>query len=379
MRLLSSAALLAFAVLFTGCPGDKVRGKGCSQDSDCGDPASAFRCETQTGVCFCRTDDACLPREFCNTAGFCQDKSGCEKNSDCIDPTLFCDTSSGTCLSYGRCTADLHCPLGQVCDLTRSTCVEGCRTNGDCPGSSCRCGDTACGCTGTTAAELAQCPVGVCDPTFCADNTFCKFGEQCGPQPDAGSPGNVCYSDYDDLRRPYCANCTWGAGIETCGTGPNYCLIDTAHPGNYYCGVDCAEGQTCPRGYACQDVIVVFSQWQCTRANPACPVNTQLPCATDADCKRGGVCMTEPGAANGFCAARCAIDEGDNVGFCSCQVDSDCAQETCSGGECSISRKKCVTEQDCRAIRCVDFQGAGGCLIGQNCAPSNGLSCLDVQ
>jgi hypothetical protein len=27
----------------------------------------------------------------------------------------------------------------------------------------------------------------------------------------------------------------------------------------------------------------------------------------------------------------------------------------------------------------VDFQGAGGCWIGENCAPANGLTCLQVK
>ena len=370
---------LALGALLTACPKERLKGSGCSVDKDCGEPASAFRCEPQTGACYCRTNDACTPREFCNTAGFCQDRAGCEKNADCLDGTLFCDTTTGSCLSKGRCTEDLQCPFGQVCDGTRSTCVDGCRTNGDCAGASCRCGDAACACAGKTPAEVAQCPTGVCDSTFCADPSFCAFGEQCGVVPDAGAPLPQCHSDFDDLRRPYCANCTGGGGVQTCGTGANYCLIDTAHPGNYFCGVDCSEGQTCPRGYSCADVIVVFTQWQCTRANPACPSNAALPCATDADCKRGGTCGKAAGAATGFCSGKCDVAEGDNVGYCSCQVDADCAQETCSAGECSISRRKCVTEQDCRPIHCVDFQGAGGCVIGQNCAPGNGLSCLEVQ
>lgn len=366
-------------VLLLGCPKDRLTDKGCKEDKDCGSPTSAYRCETRTGACYCRTNEACLPREFCNTAGFCQDKSGCEKNEDCLDQTLFCDTTTGTCLSKGRCSIDLHCPLGQVCDVSRASCTEGCRTDGDCQGSSCRCGERPCSCTGKTQSELASCPLGVCDSSFCSNETFCRFGELCGVAPDAGSPLNQCYSDFDDNRRPYCANCSWGGGTQVCGSGANYCLIDTAHPGNFFCGVDCSEGQACPRGYSCQDVIVVFTQWQCTRSNPACPANPRLPCTQDSDCKRGGYCAKQPGAASGSCAGKCGIDEGDNVGFCSCQVDSDCAQETCSAGECTISRKKCVTDQDCRAIRCVDFQGAGGCLIGQNCAPSNGLSCLEVQ
>ncbi|MCC6333587.1 MAG: hypothetical protein IT380_06335, partial [Myxococcales bacterium] len=188
-----------------------------------------------------------------------------------------------------------------------------------------------------------------------------------------------CFDDYDTNRRPYCDNCTFGGGVEVCGTGPNYCLIDTRHPGNSFCGADCSSGQSCPRGYSCQDVIVVFTQWACTRSNPACPINSALPCATDEECKRGGTCAKAPGMPNGYCAGKCAVDEGDENGFCTCQVDSDCAQESCSAGECSISRKPCVTSDDCRSIRCVDFQGGGGCLVGQNCAPANGLSCVEVK
>ena len=391
MRAVGFVCLLLLA---SACRNNAIKTQGCFEDKDCGDPASAYRCETQTGECYCRTNDACQPREFCNAAGFCQDRAGCEKNSDCLDDSLFCDTTAGTCLSKGRCTNDLQCELGQVCDLGRSTCVAGCRTSGDCQNASaCRCGDVACVCTGTTPAEIAACKIGECDPQFCSDYTFCKFGEQCGVPgaPDAGMPTdggtpvdagvarNVCFSDYDNDRKPYCDNCSFGGGVSVCGSGANYCLIDTAHPGNYYCGVDCSGGESCPRGYGCGDVIVVSTQWACTRSNPGCQPLQQLPCTSDTDCKRGGQCAKGPGQASGFCAGRCGIEEGDNNGFCSCQVDDDCAQETCSGGECSISRRKCVDSKDCRPIRCVDYEGGGGCLIGQNCAPASGLSCLEVR
>ncbi len=376
--------LFAIALLLcAACRGPKTQGKGCVEDKDCtgqmpGSPASAWKCEPKTGVCYCRTNEACLSTEFCNTAGFCQDKTGCEKNADCVGDNLFCDTTTGTCLTKGRCSTDLHCPLGQVCDVARSICVDGCRTNGDCPGSSCRCGDRPCACTGKTQAELQACAIGECDPTFCADDTFCKFGELCGIPPDAGVARNVCYSDYDPVTWPYCARCTWGGGVDTCGRGANYCLIDTQNPGNYYCGADCSEGQACPRGFACSDVIVVFSRWQYT-SDSQCPPDPSLRCARDEDCRRGGTCVKPAGQATGHCAAKCRIREGAQSGFYSCQVDSDCAQETCSAGECSISRKKCVVDTDCRPIRCVDFRGAGGCLIGQNCTPANGLTCLEVQ
>jgi hypothetical protein len=375
---LAFAAVFAALVASAGCRERLGNGK-CNEDSDCGNPASAFRCEQQTGVCYCRTNDACLAREFCNPQGFCQDRAGCETNADCTGDSLFCDTAAGACLSIGRCTSDLHCNLGEVCDLSRNTCVEGCHTSGDCPGSSCRCGETACSCTGTTQAELANCAIGVCDPNFCADESFCRFGEMCGVIPDAGNTRAECYSDFDEDTRPYCANCTFGGGISVCGTGANYCLIDTANPGNFYCGTDCAEGQACPRGYACQDVIVVTTDIACSRSNPSCPVNQGLPCTEDKDCKRGGRCSKQAGATSGFCQGLCGVGEGDEFGFCTCQVDADCVQESCSAGECSISRKKCVNSNDCRPIHCVDFEGGGGCLIGQNCAPADGLSCLQVR
>ncbi len=372
------AAILFIAVgALAGCKPTRLNPNGCLEDKDCGDPASAFRCEARTGECYCRTNDACQPREFCNAAGFCQDRAGCEKNADCLDDSLFCDTTAGTCLSRGRCTNDLQCELGQICELSRSTCVPGCRSSGDCPGSACRCGDLPCVCTGTTPGEIAGCAVGECDPNFCADNTQCKFGEKCGiEKPDAGQTRATCFSDFDVDRKPYCATCVSGGGISTCGTGANYCITDT-RSASTYCGADCSGGESCPRGYGCRDIIVVFSRWQCG-PNLPCPPDPALSCTEDKDCKRGGTCMKSGGGATGFCSGVCRLREGATFGFCSCQVDVDCAQESCSAGECTISRKKCITEQDCRPIKCVDFNNAGGCLIGQNCTPENGLTCIEV-
>lgn len=368
---------LSLLVTLAACPKDRLREQGCREDKDCGTPTSAFRCEAQTGVCYCRTDEACPGAQFCNAAGFCQDRSGCETNLDCVDATTYCDTASGQCVPRGRCTSDLQCELGQVCDVSRGRCLEGCRRDGDCPGTSCRCGEVACACAGTTPEELARCDLGACDPGFCSDETFCRFGELCGVPPDAGVSRNACYSDFDVDRRPYCARCTYGAGLETCGRGPNFCIIDT-RTASTYCGADCSEGQACPRGYGCRDIRVVFTRWQCSASQP-CPGDPTLPCATDQDCQRGGTCVRAVGASQGFCAGQCRLREGADFGYCSCQVDSDCATETCSAGECTITRRRCVDDSQCKTIRCVDFEGAGACVIGQNCTPNNGLTCLEVQ
>ena len=369
--------LLALLAVVSACTRERLSTKACQADTDCGSPASAYRCETQTGVCYCRTDEACPGSQFCNSIGFCQDKAGCEKNSDCLDPSLTCDTRSGSCIARGRCSSDLQCSLGQICDVAKSQCVAGCRTAGDCNGSSCRCGDTACVCTGTTPEERARCGIGECDSNFCADDSFCRFGEVCRLVPDAGEPRNRCFNDFDIDVRPYCARCTNGGGLDTCGTGANYCITDT-RTASTYCGADCSGGEICPRGYGCRDIRVVLTRWQCNGSNP-CVGDPALPCGTGSDCKRGGSCLKQPGQSGGTCAGQCRLREGSSFGFCSCQVDEDCVQQQCSAGKCTTSQKKCVNDTDCRKIRCVEFEGVGACVIGQNCTPANGLTCVEVH
>ena len=44
-------------------------------------------------------------------------------------------------------------------------------------------------------------------------------------------------------------------------------------------------------------------------------------------------------------------------------------------GHCELSGHPCYLDFECDVITCVE----GGCLIGQNCAPANGLSCVEVR
>ncbi|NTX02830.1 hypothetical protein [Myxococcus sp. CA040A] len=363
-------------LLLAACRGDAPVGdEGCRVDSDCGTPSEAYRCDTETSACRCRTDGACAPGELCNEAGFCQDRAGCESNADCGEDSLFCDTSTGTCLTRGRCATDLHCALGEVCDLARTTCVAGCRTSGDCAGTACRCDDAPCLCDATTPEGRAACALGVCDASFCADARDCAFGESCGTP--SGAEAGTCFSDFDPVRRPYCANCTYGGGLQVCGRGANFCLRETASPGTAFCGADCSEGQGCPHGYQCSDVVVVASRARC-RSDAQCAPSPSLPCREDSHCGRGGRCVKSDGQPEGACAGRCSIAEGDVEGFCSCQQDTDCVQDACSQGTCTVSRRSCVGDADCRPIRCVDHEGAGGCFVGRNCAPEEGLTCAEV-
>src|SRR5262249_3556224 len=157
---------------------------------------------------------------------------------------------------------------GEVCD--RGRCVDGCRDSGDCNRTSCACDGGPCACAGDTPEARASCEVGTCDPTVCEDNSFCRFGERCVRLDGADAGLGVCNSDYDPQRRPYCDACTLGGGDLPCGRGANFCLIDTTTLSNF-CGADCSQGQACPRGYACSDVIVV----------------SHLPtCGSTADCRK---------------------------------------------------------------------------------------------
>jgi hypothetical protein len=388
-RFLVRCSLWALLLCVFSCHGSKLTGLACKQDSDCGSPASAWRCETTTGVCYCRTDAACLATEFCNAVGYCQDRAGCQTDQDCGDPSLFCDTTTGTCLPVGRCALDIQCPLGQICDPTTSVCVPGCRSNGDCAGISCQCPDGgACVCTATDQADRDNCQVGTCNPYFCASEAYCEYGQQCGLIADSGIPYPQCYSDYDPNLRPYCATCSCVTGDPTCcGEPTNYCLIDTTHTGVFYCGTDCSAGQTCPHGYACQDVIVVGlpGTTSCVPSTPAggnipgiCPPNPTFPCTSDSDCPFAGYCKLAAGQDAGFCGGLCSSGENTEEGFCTCLTDSDCPAESCNGNVCNISGRPCIQASDCHFIHCVDFQGAGGCWIGENCAPADGLTCFEV-
>jgi hypothetical protein len=382
-------SLLAICALsLTTCSGKKVITViGCAQDSDCGDP-TLFGCNKQTGVCHCKNDGACPKGEFCNPAGDCQAHVTCYVNTDCPSQEI-CDFHTNVCIPQGRCTSDDQCEIGQICDLSSGTCVPGCHSFGDCPlGDSCLCTDAngkrfECSCASLDDADREQCQVGVCSTDACPNTAACPYGKLCrSSDPDAGVLP-TCISDYDPNERPYCDTCVATPGQNnTCGNGPNFCLADTSNGdfGGSYCGVDCSEGQECPNGYHCADVVVVRSIG-CSK-DTDCPPGP-LACQQDSDCgETNGLCQKQAGALTGYCSGRCYKHEGDTQGFCTCTVDNECDQDVCesSSRTCSISQRNCTLDgSGCEPIRCVPFHGLGGCFIGQNCAPNEGLDCSNVR
>ena len=81
-------------------------------------------------------------------------------------------------------------------------------------------------------------PVGRCVAQACVDNSWCGWGEVCRLPPEGGLPR--CQTDYDNDLRPYCSNCVYTPGQDSCGKGANFCLFST-YTGRTYCGVDCSE------------------------------------------------------------------------------------------------------------------------------------------
>ncbi len=396
---IAAVALLAAA----GC-NRTITVTRCAVDSDCGD-VNTWRCEERTGVCLCRSAAACKEGELCNPAGFCVPRASfCTQNSECPDG-MRCDPQQGRCVAANACSTDGQCPTGQICNRATSTCQAGCRTHGDCElGQVCLCKDASgaevpCECPAVDEVGRLACPRGAdpdggvvtlapgrCVNDRCGDTSFCKFGDTCHPVEDGGAP--QCVNDYDPRYRPYCDNCVYGPGRDTCGVGPNFCLTafdPRTNQGYTYCGVDCSAGQSCPNGYFCKDIIVVYGRWICgSDADCAMPqARSTVVCTQDADCPNNGICGKDPGAASGFCHGNCYKREGTATGFCSCVIDDDCFQDGCDtvSRTCSVSKRPCdVNGNGCaQKIRCVNFGNRGGCLIGQNCATVDGLTCNDVR
>jgi hypothetical protein len=134
--------------------------------------------------------------------------------------------------------------------------------------------------------------------------------------------------------------------------GSDFCRYDD-HP-------DCGDGASC-------FVATGTTTGSCT-------------CATDDDCEGGATCVAQlccPQGSTVRTDRECALGENRVSGFCTCATDDDCPRDVCDGASatCAITGLPCTPgADDCGAIPCVN----GGCLIGENCAPEQGLTCTLV-
>lgn len=390
--LLALATVAACAWLAASCQDKQVLRSLCASDDACitkhdGNPYWA--CDPDVGDCVCTDDAACMEKEHCEKRpggdGRCHPNRTCDWNSDCPNGQ-FCDTETRFCRMEG-CTVDRQCPLGQVCNQATGQCINGCRTFGDCavPGDSCLCLDDAgepvpCTCDATTEEGRVGCQLGACTSDTCEDKTFCKWGEICGDP----LPGEALRRCVKDTSGPYCDQCQIQPGSTNyrCGeTGANYCLEDVTTAAGKFCGSDCysldgVDGE-CPNGFSCRDVRVVLQRDACWSNNDCKPRPTAPECQTDENCQGDDRCV------EGRCAATCGGAENGVRGYCGCVTDDDCASQDCVAGECEITGRSCITNDDCRnrvdRIVCQHVNGVGRCWIGKNCAPDEGISCADVR
>jgi hypothetical protein len=406
------AVPVAALLLFGACSSNSKPVGFCESNAECLLPGT--RCDTEQKLCVCTTDEACKMGEFCNTAGVCQAKAGCGVSDECPSGT-FCDPDSGKCLSgpplqlHSACGLASHCAYGTVC--VAGQCEAGCFDDGDC-----------------VLGEICQDGFCAGGANICSNDSFCEYRARCA--------GGQCRRD---LRGPYCRGCSQPTVLNPapCDDPRNFCLVNSAETGGFpfFCGVDCSLGQPCPNGFVCNRILIVtdvicthnaqckcdpaavrFATRTCTVADPcrptrpdgtpdpdanACfveahpdcnpPEGGQALCVVARDQRSGSCtcdtnddCGADSMCVDGLCCTgevdpsrECRVGEGRVSGFCNCGTDDDCPRDSCdsSRGFCIITGRPCTPGMnDCGPIPCVE----GACLIGENCAPDQGLSCSIV-
>jgi hypothetical protein len=302
----------------------------------------------------------------------------CIANTNC-EPGDMCNATTSSCVEGVQCLRDGHCDVGAICE--GASCEAGCRDDADCA--------LDLGCIGASLGG----GVGVCG-VACTDASLCAFGELCVAGECVVDPRGVC--------EPCSASCE----------APDSCRIDVT--GFSFCAIDCFGGQECPRGFSCQDIVIVppsapFCTLPETCESGACSRNTATSCVVDEDCPEGppgGDCSIQNGGrfgncaldadtacrADGDCAAgdtcvliECRATANGDFGFCTCSRDSDCPVDICIGadlsdpanpvmGHCELAGHDCFESFECDVITCVD----GGCLLGRSCDLPNGVPCPQI-
>lgn len=372
--------LFLLSIAAFGCKDTTKLQSRCVSDEQCVEDNGRpdWVCDRDIGECVCNSDNACSENEHCERRpsgdGRCHPDRSCEWNEDC-PPGQFCDTRDRFCRSSG-CSVDSQCQLGHICDTVSNSCVKGCRSHGDCLyGDACLCSDGEGGVAPCTCDVLDEdgrrdCQPGVCESDVCGDTSFCEPGQVCKQSVDG-----VQWQCEDDYRGPYCEGCDATPGSSVCGSASNFCLTDSYTPGAPpHCGVDCSQGQECPAGFTCSDVLRP-TQNSCTSHESCKPPPGAPSCEEDADCPPGARCD------DGLCAGKCNGWEGSSVaGWCSCLTDEECPTQTCVAGRCDITGALCQDHEDCQGqIVCLNEGEVGYCKIGENCAPAPGLTCSEFR
>jgi hypothetical protein len=204
-------------------PGQQPGGYECKDSSDC-----AAGCYCGDGVCeeagFCTLDSDCGNGFACNesrsscepttTSTTSSTDSNCPQGQDCSPATLKCTTTSS-------CTSDAEAvsQMFDYCDESRSTCLPGIDSEGDCAGPvTCNLGRPSCP-EGQVAKINEGCYTGECQ----AINT-------CGT-----TPGCAAYTHESDCEAAMTCNLSYtgincrnpNANNAPCSAGTTSCVCDS--------------------------------------------------------------------------------------------------------------------------------------------------------
>ncbi len=279
---------------------------------------------------------------------------------DCLRD-VDCSTAGQQCLGFRcvtptRCTSSRTCP-GQVCDTTRGACVD-CVTALDCPVGEV-CFSNACGAAPPPCRSDRDCSsrMQVCNLTRmtcvdCAADTDCPMGRFCDA--DGSCVPQVCAPDSascaDETSRRVCSSDGRRVTVVPCPPVSN---------GTARC-VDGACAPTCSAGFADCDM------------NPSngCEVNTQTSATNCGAC--GTACPTAGGTAS--CAAgACALTCLSGLGNCDGNAANGCETNTASSASnCGRCGNSCGAGQSCASGVCVTTS----CPTGRTLC---GATCVDLS
>lgn len=314
------------------------------------DPAPAPACDAGTErICAadaCRCGASCVRTAQCAPSEVCAAFQERPAEGACVDAAWAGDVDEPTLPEGGSCAppceAAARCfAVGRV-----PTCLEPCRSDGDCPGACCvtaRTGERVC------PPDASLCPAS--DP--CA---ACPSGTRCGTD---GSGDQTCVPD---------GGCLNPGGAATAGD----CAADVQCCSNY-----CKRGSCQPhrkRGDPCEPMVDFCEEAECLPPGRCECLADGEPCEGPAGacCSAycaGGRCRPDgvrprgtPCAENRWCIDALCVN-----GRCGGRVDQACGvhEDLCLNGPCCSG--VCVGQL------CSCVEAGGGCSTDRNCC---GLRCV---
>ena len=326
--------------------------------------------------------------------------------------TLFaCAAQGQKCV---ECLSAAQCPVGEVCDVTSTTCVA-CT-----PGSLSDCldGDP---CTDDACDPALGCLHLPTDAT-CSDGLVCTVGDTCTQ--GVCLPGSVTSCDDDDVcTDDYCdattgchhtfntAPCTDGDACtlgDTCGGGVcapgsatpdcddgNACTADACDPASgctngHLTGTPCDDGTVCISGEICGDGVCLAGTVTVDCADDLpCYAHTcdavegcQYTLLPPAGCDDGQACTIFDTCVGGICTPGFTMqcDDGKVCTNDVCQGLLGCAHPAATNGTACNDGVFCTTEDACTDGVCAGVEGKkcddGFACTYDTCDPFNGCSHL---